>query len=65
MVVIWDDIITIFGLWFHVCLGLGVLTSTGYHLHDKQDDGKSFMPQESSGTDRYSGKSHVRLFTGL
>jgi hypothetical protein len=34
-------------------------------LHDKQEDGNSFMPQESSGTDWYRGKSHVRLFTGL
>jgi hypothetical protein len=29
------------------------------HLHDEQDDGKSFMPQESSETNWYRGKSYV------
>jgi hypothetical protein len=33
--------------------------------HDKQDDGKSCMPQESSGTDRYRGRPHMHQFTGL
>jgi hypothetical protein len=63
MVVIWEDMLILFGLWFHFCLGLSVLTAN--HLHDKQDDGKSFKPQESSGMDRYRGKSHVRLLTGF
>jgi hypothetical protein len=32
--------------------------------HDKQNNGKSFMPQESFRTNRYRGKSHVRPITG-
>jgi hypothetical protein len=24
MVVIWEDMLTLFGLWFYLCLGLGV-----------------------------------------
>jgi hypothetical protein len=62
MVVIWEDMLTLFDLWFHLCHGLGALTVTE---SSSQDDGKSFMPQESSGTDRYRGESHVRLFTRL
>jgi hypothetical protein len=37
----------------------------GRHLHDKQDDGESFVPQESSGMDEHRVKSHVSEFTEL
>jgi hypothetical protein len=27
-VVIWEDMLTLFGLWFHLWFGLGILTAT-------------------------------------
>jgi hypothetical protein len=63
MVVIWEDYA--YSTWPVVSFMPWFRRFDGHHLHDKQDDGKSFMPQESSGTDRYRGKSRMRLFTGL
>jgi hypothetical protein len=54
--------LTLFGLKFNLCHSLGALTAT--ESSSKQDDGKSFMPQESSGTDRYHRESHERLLRG-
>jgi hypothetical protein len=28
MVVIWEDMFTLIGVWFHLCYGLGALTAT-------------------------------------
>jgi hypothetical protein len=51
--------------WFRRFDGVRQNRRPSHHLLDKQDDGKSFRPQESSGTNRYREKSHFRLFTGL
>jgi hypothetical protein len=61
LAVIWEDMLTFIGPivsfmpWFRL----------GHHFHNKQDDGKSFILRESYGMDRYRGKSHLHLFTGL
>jgi hypothetical protein len=61
-VIFWTPESILFSNIFDFCLAFWRRPS--HHLHDKQDDGKSFMPQESSGSDWYRGNSHVHLFTG-
>jgi hypothetical protein len=60
MVVIWEDMLTLFGLRFHFCHGLSKLTATIFIINRMM---ANHSCPKASGTDRYRGRSHAHFFT--